>query len=323
MTEQKDFMTKLGEKLNKLNVEEEVCLEIENKIDETVNQLNDLINKTIDGAKISEADVIKKLGGELTEEDIDKMLITQGSSAEEIANMPVNQKRQKAVEYLNDYGEAADEYDLAKAAKVASIKDKLAKALKSDISEKFNKSFKTKQEQIEKPVYAERNKLAKADSYQQQQDEIASAKADRVARKMMNKREKKRNMAFNAVGAAALSAVLDDCVEETRNSIVHQYDNAVTLSRSIVKVSKEREKDLTNNEEHYQEAEKALLEGLKEEYPLPKIKTGSDDIQQHKSNVKSNVKDILPPATSLESLEHKKTKEKAPQSQTQEELATV
>lgn len=310
MTEQKDIMTKLEEKLNKLNVDEQVCKEIESKIDEAVSQLGDLINKTIDEAVIGEADILKKLGSELTEEDIDKILITQGSSAEEVANMPLNQKRQKAVEHLDDYGEAADEYDLAKAAKIASIKDKYAKALKSDITEKVNKSFKAKQDQIEKPVQVERNKLAKADSYKQQEDEIASAKADRVARKMMNKREKKRLQALNTVGAAALSAVLDDCVEQTRENIIAQYDNGVKLAKSVVKIAKEQDKDLVNNEEHYKEAEKALLDGLKGEYPLPKIKTGSDAIQQHKSNVKSNVKDIQPPTTLHEDLKRQTNKQK-------------
>ena len=54
-----------------------------------------MINKTIDGANIPESDILKKLGSELTEEDIDKRLITQGASAEDVANMPLNQKRQK------------------------------------------------------------------------------------------------------------------------------------------------------------------------------------------------------------------------------------
>ena len=315
MTEQKEMMTKLVEKLNKLNVEEKDAQEIENIVDGVVSQLDELIDKTVDMADISDANILKKFGSELTEEDIDKMLITQGSSAEEIANMPLNQKRQKAVEHLDDYGDVADEYDLAKAAKIASIKDKLAKALKSDISEKINKAFKTKQEDIEKPVLVERNKLSKADSYAKQQDEIASAKADRVARKMYNKREKKRLMAFNAVGAAALSAVLDNCVEQTRENIIAQYDNAVTLSESVVKIAKEKDKDLLNNEEHCKEAEKNVLEGLKEEYPLPKIKTGSDDIQQHKSNVPLNVKDIQPPQISLEPNNQEKKPETQPQSE--------
>ena len=54
-------MTKLEEKLNKLGVKEIFSKEIEKKIDETIAQLDELINKTIDGADISETDILKKL----------------------------------------------------------------------------------------------------------------------------------------------------------------------------------------------------------------------------------------------------------------------
>ena len=67
------------------------------------------------------------------------------------------------------------------------------------------------------------------------------------------------------VAKAAVSAVADECVQQTRENIIAQYDNAVDLTQSLDAQLKEKDTNFNpvNNQKHYEDIEEMVLEGLR------------------------------------------------------------
>ncbi len=278
-------MTDLQERLEKFNVNDKKVEEIEKKINQILKGFNGLIDTYADDIKddIINTELGEKLGKELSEEDVDKMLIIyEKATASDLKNWSLTHKRNKVVKIIAEQEDACKERDLAINIRVASLKTELMNSLKTEVVKQIRSTVQTKIAEYEKPVEQKREELAQTKEYQQEQEAIKQAKADKVARDLIKQRESQRKSAYTAVAKAAVSAVQDKCVQQTRENIIAQYDNAVDLTQSLDAQLKEKDTNFNpvNNQEHYEEIEEMVLEGLrKPEYQLSQVKVGSDPVK--------------------------------------------
>lgn len=111
--------------------------------------------------------------------------------------------------------------------------------------------IKNKVEQNNKDVEQKRKDLANTEEYKKEIETLQEAKAEQIVRDVMKKRASRRKTAMSAVARAGVSAVADKCVEQTRENIIANYDNAVSIARKAEKALVEQGKDPVNNSQHY------------------------------------------------------------------------
>lgn len=105
--------------------------------------------------------------------------------------------------------------------------------------------------------------------------------AEAAIRQTKKKRAAKRNNAIKAAAEAGVTAVLDNCVDQTRSNILSNFDNAVTLTRAAMK---DKVKENKNPQSEADEIKEEVLNTLKdnEAYRLREIKVGSDNVPSTK-----------------------------------------
>ena len=279
------------ERLQELKLFEETKLEeIGNKINElegVVNKIVDELQNTINFEKIESAKLNTKLGRDLSEDDLNMLLLAYDEdcpTVSELVDLPLAKKRTKATQLIKDLP-GSDEYNLAKEQRVASIKNKVVNALKSGINKKVDETIKGRVRQNEEPVEDLSNQLAHHEFYQEELEKIEQAKLEKEIRDIRKKRARKRTAVNSAITQAAISAVVDDCILDTRRNIMTQYDNAVEVAKVANKQLLDAGKDTDKVKDDYQElAETVRLQLKKDKYNLPEIKVGSDTVRQKEAS---------------------------------------
>ena len=288
------------ERLQDLKLFDDTKLEeIGKKIGELEGAVNIIVNElqnTIDFKKIEEAKLSTKLGRDLSEDDINMLLIAYDEdcpSVSELVELPLAKKRTKATQLIKDL-EGTPEYELAKEQRVASIKNKVVVALKSGINKTVSETIKGCVKQNDKPVEALSNELAQDEFYQEELQNIKDAQLEKEIRDIRKKRARKRTAVNSAITQAAISAVVDDCIMDTRRNIMAQYDNAVDVAKVTNKQLIEDGKDTDKVKEDYKElTETVRLQLKKDKYNLPEIKVGSDTVkeQEREASQRRNTND--------------------------------
>lgn len=272
----------LVQKLQKLtNKKDDNFNNVEDGIAKLVQSFDSLIGTLANDIKLDiiDTELGQRLGKDMSEEDADKMLIVYSEcSAQDLDEWSLAKKRSKVVKLIEEFGkDDCKEYDLATKTRVASLKNKLVKAVKAEVLDKIGEAVDNKVKDNNKDVEQKRQDLAKTEEYKKELQAIEQAKAEKAVRDVMKKRESRRRSAMSAVARAGVSTVVDNCVEQTRQNINAQFDNAVNVARVSKKQLEAKGKDPVNNSEHYKEMEEISLECLsKEEYQLSAIQTGSD-----------------------------------------------
>lgn len=287
------------ERLQDLKLFEDTKLEeIGNKIGEledVVNTIVDELQNTINFEKIEEAKLNTKLGRDLSEDDVNMLLIAYDEdcpSVSELADMPLAKKRTKATQLIKDLS-GTEEYNLAKEQRVASIKNKVVVALKSGINKTVNETIKKCVEKNDQPVEVLSSQLAQNEFYQEELEKIEQAKLEKEIREIRKKRARKRTAVNSAITQAAISAVVDNCIIDTKRNIIAQYDNAVEVAKVANKQLLEAGKDTDKVEEDYKElTETVRLQLKKDKYNLSEIKVGSDTVKEKEASERRPMNDM-------------------------------
>lgn len=273
------------QKLQKLTSQKENNYKnIDDGIKKLVQSFNGLIDTLANDIQLDiiDTELGQRLGKDMSEEDADKMLIVYGEcSPQELDEWSLAKKRAKVIKLIETFGaEECEEYDLATKTRVASVKNKLVRAVKAEVLDKVSEAVKNKVKDNNKDVEIKRKDLANTDEYQKEIRAIEQAQAEAAIRKTKKKRAAKRNIAINAAAEAGVSAKLDMCVEQTRANILSNFDNAVQLTEASMK---EFEKEGKQPSEHAEEIREEVLETIKDNrlYQLSEIKIGSDDVPQN------------------------------------------
>ena len=225
----------------------------------------------------------ERLRKDLSEDDIDMLLITYDediSDVPELVNLSSSQKRAKVTQLIKELPDT-QEYQLAVEQRVASIKNKVIDALKSGIKRKVDETIKGCIQQNEQSVQAISDKLAENEFYQEEAARIKEAQLEREIRDIRKKRSRKRTAAMSAVTQAAISAVVDGCIIDTKRNILAQYDNAVEVAKEANKQLMEAGKDPDQVKDDYKELTETVLQQLKKDrYRLSEIKAGTDTVRE-------------------------------------------
>lgn len=256
------------------------------------NLMNGLVSNIRDDIQASDLD--KKLGDDMSEEDIDKMLILYGEvSTGQIETLTLAAKRKKVVALIEDEGTECREYDLATKTRVASLKNKLIEVVKTEVLTKFKKKVEAKVKTNNEPVEQKRADLANLEEYKQQKVLFDHAHAERAIKRTIKKRKAKRKSAMNAAAEAGISAALDDCVEQTRKNINASFDNAVVLTQAAMNVRVQENKDPRTVVEA-DEIREEVLQTMKgdSKYQLSEIEVGADKVNAQLDAAKNAVKDL-------------------------------
>ena len=277
-------MNDLQERLEKLNVNGEKLKKVEGDIGHLINSFNNVINSVANDIKddIINTKLGERLGKDMSEEDADKMLIIYGeATTADLDNLSLAKKRSKVVKLIEELGkEDCQEYNLAVHTRISSLKNKLIKTIKAEVIEQIGEAVENKIQENEQIIERDRTDLAKTEEYQKEQEAIEDAQAKKIVRDVIKKRASRRKSAYSAVARAAVSAVADQCVEQTRENIIAQYDNAVTVAKQTQTALEEQGKNPVENQEHYQEMEEITLESLEnKQYQLPEVKAGTDKVK--------------------------------------------
>ena len=121
--------------------------QIETKINELEAQVNQLFNEAqeiINFELIKDTPHNSKLGRDLSEEDINMILLTYDAeitSGIDLVDLPLAKRRTKAVNLIQELP-GTKEYDLAVEQRVATIKNKVIGAVKSGIKLKVDEAIK-------------------------------------------------------------------------------------------------------------------------------------------------------------------------------------
>ena len=275
------------ERLQDLKLFEDTNLtQIEQKINELegdVNQIIDELQKTITFEKIKDTKLGTKLGRDLSEDDVDMLLITYDedvSDVSELVNLSSSQKRTKVTQLIKELPDT-QEYKLAVEQRVASIKNKVIDAVKSGIKRKVDETIKECIKQNDRSVQAISDKLAENEFYQEEAARIKEAQLEREIRDIRKKRSRKRTAAISAVTQAAISAVVDGCIIDTKRNILAQYDNAVEVAKVANKQLIEAGKNPDTVKDDYKELTETVLQQLKKDrYRLSEIQAGTDTVRE-------------------------------------------
>ena len=269
-------------KLQKLtNKKDNDFKNVEGDIAKIVHSFESLIGTLANDIKLDiiDTELGERLGKDMSEEDADKMLIVYGEgSAQDLDEWSLAKKRSKVVKLIEEFGkDDCKEYDLATKTRVASLKNKLVKALKAEVLDKIGKAVDKKVKDNNKDVEQKRQDLAKTEEYQKELQAIKQAQAEQAIRQTKKKRAARRKTAIDAAAEAGISATLDNCVQKTRENILSNFDNAVNLTKAAMN---ERVQENKDPQSEASEIREEVLETIKEnsKYQLPEIKTGSDNV---------------------------------------------
>lgn len=250
-------------------------------ITDIVGLLNELVNSL--GNLVEEAKVIdsEKAYKYLLEEDVDKILLVNGYTTADLESLSVANKKKKAESYL---AVGSEEYKLATTTKVANVKEKVIKAVKSELTKNLNAAIDTQIEGFEKSVEEVREKLTKKKDYQEKIEEIEQAKADKAIKEIRKKRAAKRKSVERAAAEAGIAATLDGCVDQTRENMNASFDNAVRLTKSTME---DKDPDIQKDVDEIREE---VLDILKqEEYKLRVTQPSSDKTRAKSSSDKTSI----------------------------------
>ena len=250
---------------------------------------------------IADTGLDERLGRDMSEEDVDKMLIVYGEcSVAELDNLSLAKKRGKVVKMIEDLGgKDCREYDLATKTRVASLQDKLVEALKGDVLGKLREAATNKIEQNNQPLEKKRKDLANLEDYKKEQELIEQAQAEQAIRQTRKKRAAKRKAAINFAAGAGVSAALDNCVGQTRENLLSNFDNAVNLTKAAMN---ERVQENKDPQSEASEIREEVLETIKKnsKYQLLEIKMGSGNVSNStqaalNASTAGNISQVLKP----------------------------
>ena len=257
-------MTTLDKKLEKFNFSKDKLLTINQGINNIVSSFNNLIDSFVNEIKgdIIESQSDNSLGNDMNEEDADKMLIIYGkASTADLVDWSLAKKRRKVVKLIKQLGkDDCQEYELAINTRLASLKTELTNSFKTEVVNKISSAIKSKTNDYKKPIEEKRAELAETDEYKGKQQAIEDSQAKKIVEDVIKKRASRRKLVNSDVARAAVSAVVDNCVEQTRENLIAQYDNAVTVARQTKESLEERDKDPVAKPGHYEEMEEITLE---------------------------------------------------------------
>ncbi len=273
-------MAKLDEKLDKFNFSKDKREEINQDINNIINSFNKLIDSYTKEIKedIIKPEPQKRLGEDMSKEDVDKMLIIHnGATSTDLATWSIDDKIKKVVKIIKENKDACDEYELAVTTRIYYLKKELIDSFKDEIVTQIRSAVKDNTKEYIKPVAQKREELSQTTDYQDNKEALEQAKADKAIREIRKKRAAKRKTAYTAVAKAAVSAVIDNCVDETKQNIIAQYDNSVSLAKASQKELLKDNKTPETKVAHYQELEEDVLEALEtDSYQLPEVTVDSD-----------------------------------------------
>ena len=257
--------------------------QIETKINELEAQVNQLFNEAqeiINFELIKDTPHNSKLGRDLSEEDINMILLTYDeeiTSGIDLVDLPLAKRRAKAVNLIQELP-GTREYDLAVEQRVATIKNKVIGAVKSGIKLKLDRAIEDNLNKSYETVVAISNELAQMENYQEEAEKLEQAKLEKEIREIRKKRERKRIAVMSAITEVAIDAVVDDCVEQTRDNMIAQFNNTVEIAKVAKKqLVEEENKDLDKDIDAYNELTEIVVTKLKDtKYQLSEIKVGSD-----------------------------------------------
>ena len=263
--------------------EDDKLNQIETKINELEAQVNQLFNEAqeiINFELIKDTSHNSKLGRDLSEEDINMILLTYDeeiTSGIDLVDLPLATRRAKAVNLIQELPDTK-EYDLAVEQRVATIKNKVIGAVKSGIKLKLEQAIEDNLEKSYEAVVAISDELAQMENYQEEAEKLKQAKLEKEIREIRKKRERKRIAVMSTITEVAIDAVVDDCVEQTRDNIIAQFNNTVDIAKITKKqLVEEENRNPDKDLDAYNELTEIVVTKLKDKkYQLSEIKVGSD-----------------------------------------------